>query len=77
MAKWEVNCAIPVFLTITVDADSEEQAIDAAMEAASLGSYVGNGGIDKLIGTSKSNVSLEPGDIVLEDPPFKITVEAA
>jgi hypothetical protein len=75
--KYVVRCAIPVFLSITVEAEHEEAAIDVAMDSAYLGGFVGNGGTDKLVGTTEENVSLDVGEEVLDDEPFKIWVEKA
>lgn len=77
MATWKVFCTMPVFATITVDADNEDEAIEAAMQYASLTGYVGNGGTDKMVGTGDSNVSLEPGDGPIEGGGFDITAEPA
>lgn len=71
---YEVNCSIPVHLTIKVDAANEQDAIDKAMEFATLSSYVGNGGSDKLVGTAEACVSIEPGEEVLEGNDWKISV---
>lgn len=63
--KFKVYGMEVVRVTIIVEADSEEEAIDKAYEEyCGLQGYVGNGGSNKLIGTSQSEVSLEAGDDV-------------
>lgn len=75
MKKFEVTAALPVFITVTVEAEDEDDAIDAAWESFSLRSYCGNGGIgNKLVGVDAPNVSIEAGEIVIEDELFKIDV---
>lgn len=67
MGKYNVTATIPVFITVTVEADSKEDALDQAYdEGLYLSGYCGNGGSDKLVGTSGSNVSVEAGEIPLE-----------
>lgn len=61
MAKWRVYGEVNVGVTITVEADSEEAAIDAAYEEFDgLSGYAGNGGSGKLVGTTCSNAYLSP-----------------
>jgi len=63
MKKWTVygNCVVGV--AVTVSAETEEEAIEAAYdEFDGLTGYVGNGGIgDKLVGVNNSAVSLSTG----------------
>lgn len=66
MPKYEVTCAIPVFLTITVEAEDDEAAEEEASPYMSLTSYAGNGGSHRLVGTYSSHVSISPGDEILE-----------
>ena len=66
MKKFEVTCAVPVYLTIKVEAETEEDAIDEAGQYMYLTNYAGNGGMDKLCGTSETNVSIEAGEEMLE-----------
>ncbi len=76
MNTYQVNCSIPVHLTITVEAANKEDALDLAMERAHLTGYCGNGAISgKLIGTSDSAVYLDPGEEILEGHGWEITVE--
>ena len=76
MKKYEVNCVMPVFMTITVEADNEEDAIDKAFEHVDLKDYAGNGAMfGKLIGTEERNVTLEAGIEPIDDEFYKIEVE--
>ena len=76
MATFKVNCSIPVHLTIEVDAEDAEEAIEKSDALAHLESYAGNGArFGKLIGTSARNVTLEAGDYVLEGPDWERTAE--
>lgn len=61
--KFRVYGTATIGITITVEAEDIEEAIDNAHdEFNGLRSYVGNGGRDKLIGVQESNVSIDPGD---------------
>lgn len=61
--KYEVYGTIKVHVTFTVDAENEESAIEKAMdECDGLTAYAGNGGMDKIVGTSDSRVSLAVED---------------
>lgn len=76
MKDYIVNMTMPVYLTIRVEAETPEEAIDEAYELAYIENYVGNGGTDKIVGTRSPNVSLEAGDEVLEgDIHFEVKVE--
>lgn len=60
MKKWKVYGTARVGVTVTVEAETAEEAIDAAYdEFNGLTGYAGNGGTGKLVGTSSSNVSLD------------------
>ena len=61
--KWNVYGSVNVWVTVEVEADSEQEAIEnAEREFGALTGYAGNGGSGKLVGTSESNVSLDVGD---------------
>jgi len=76
MPKYEVRCVMPVFMTIEVEAEDEDDAIEVAWDYMSLSSFAGNGATHgKLIGTTSSNVTLEAGDYPVEDEFHKIEVE--
>lgn len=76
MKDYLVNLTIPVYLTIRVEADDAEDAYEKAYDLAYLDSYVGNGGMDKIVGTNETNVSIEAGEVPLEgDFNFEISVE--
>lgn len=66
MPIYRVYGNVNVGVTIEVQADNEEQAIEKAdLEFDQLEAYTGNGGHDKIVGTSQDNVSLEVGDVVI------------
>lgn len=69
MAKYTVVCFIPVCLTIAVDAEDEDSAIDVAlMEHAKITNYVGNGERGgKLFGTSDGCVTIEVCEGILDE----------
>jgi hypothetical protein len=76
MKKFVVTCVLPVYLNIKVEAETEDDAIDEAGQYMYLTNYAGNGGSDKLCGTSESNVSVEGGDEPMEGKiTFSIDVE--
>lgn len=59
MKKYIVSGKVTAFISVEVEAENEEQAIEMAYEECSgPSSYVGNGGYDKLIGVYGSNVSI-------------------
>jgi len=63
MTKFRVYGVVPVSVCIEVEADDEDSAITAAYEQFDgLTGYCGNGGSDKLVGTTQSEVSIEPQD---------------
>ena len=63
MAKYRVYGWAKVSVVMTVEADTEEGAIEAAHEEfPGLSGYCGNGGIDKLVGVNDESVSLSPDD---------------
>lgn len=60
MAKWNVYGYAQITVTMTVDADSLEEALDLAQEEfPGLSNYAGNGGTDKLVGVDDPRVSLD------------------
>jgi hypothetical protein len=73
MKTYNVSFSMPVHFNVKVQAEDKESAIEEAMQHASLGSFVGNGGIDKLVGVYDECVSLDPGDSVLEGDGWEIT----
>lgn len=57
--KYDVHGTVEVVVTVTVDAESGEEAIEKANEGfGGVHSYAGNGGLDKLIGVSGSNETI-------------------
>ncbi len=60
MKRYNVHGTVPVVVTITVEAENENEAIEiAARKFKGVHAYVGNGGLDKLIGVDGSNESIE------------------
>ncbi|RRJ62420.1 hypothetical protein EHV15_05240 [Paenibacillus oralis] len=60
MAKYKVWGNFTGAVSITIEADSEDEAFDKAYaEFQGIGSFVGNGGIDKLIGVYEDNESID------------------
>ena len=63
MPKYEVPMKVTVFATVTVEAENEDEAIDAAHDKFKMKGYAGNGGRgDKLVGVESDAVSLYPGE---------------
>lgn len=63
MATYRVFGEIPVYLTVTVEAESMEEAIDLAHEEfEGMENYVGNGGTDRMIGVIGPNDTVEAPD---------------
>lgn len=60
MAKWTVWGTVPVGVRMIVEADNEEDAMQAAyLDFPGLTGYAGNGGIDQLVGVNDRSVSLD------------------
>jgi hypothetical protein len=72
--KYKVYGTVKVGVEVTVDADDEESAIDAAYEEfGGLSGYCGNGGTNQLVGVNNPSVALDVG----EDPGDFTEVEPA
>lgn len=69
MINYKVHGRAYVDVYVEVEADSAEEAIEAASnEVSELTSFVGNGGYDKLVGVYGDNQSIKPcGTIEYED----------
>lgn len=75
MAKWHVYGTVPVSVTMTVDADSKEEAIELAyQDFDGLSNYYGNGGTDQLVGVHNRYISLDAG---YSEPEFSDAEEAS
>lgn len=59
--KYRVAIPFIIWASVEVDADSEQEAIEEALNDTSLTTYCGNGGDDKLVGTY-CHASIEVGD---------------
>lgn len=68
MKKYIVTGKVTAFISVEIEAESKEEAIEKAYEECSGPmSFVGNGGCDKLIGvcnTDNADVSIECDDEV-------------
>lgn len=65
MKKYIVTGKVTAFITVEIEAESKEEAIEMAYEECSCPtSFVGNGGYDKLIGVDGDNVSISCDDEV-------------
>ena len=65
MKKYIVTGKVTAFITVEIEAESKEEAIEMAYEEYSCPtSFVGNGGYDKLIGVDGDNVSISCDDEV-------------
>jgi hypothetical protein len=61
--KFNVYGTVRVQVVVEVEAEDEQHAMEVAQgEFDGLTGYAGNGGMDKLVGTSQRNVSLDVGD---------------
>lgn len=73
MKQFRVTVPFAVFVTIEVEAESKEDALEIGADEAYISAFCGNGGVDKLIGVYKG--SIEASDEPLEIAPFSIDVE--
>lgn len=63
MPKYEVPMKVTVFATVTVEAENEDDAIDAAHDKFVLQGLVGNGGRgETMLGVRGCGVSVWPGE---------------
>jgi hypothetical protein len=61
--KYRVTGKADVWVSIIVEADSKESAIEQAdRDFGGVGGFAGNGGSNKLIGVTGSKESIESGD---------------
>ena len=78
MKKYKVEIPYIVFVTAKVEAENEDDAINAAFdEGAGLTGYCGNGGGDKLVGVYGANLSVDFWDEYYENESddIKIRIE--
>lgn len=66
MSTYLVKVPYVVKVCVEVEADDLEDAIDIGTEEAYLEYFIGNGGIDKLVGVIGENLSVEPDDTSCE-----------
>ena len=67
--KYKVPFKTKVFITVTVEAENEDDAVEKAWDHVGGGllRYIGNGGSDQLVGVYDPAVSLFPSEEVEED----------
>jgi hypothetical protein len=73
MPFYNVTIPYAVFVTVEVEAENEESAIEEGLNDSVINAYCGNGGNDKLIGVSEG--SIEAGYSPLDEIGFDIFVE--
>ncbi|MDA3855892.1 MAG: hypothetical protein PF569_06520 [Candidatus Woesearchaeota archaeon] len=72
--KYRVEIPYACFVTVDVEAENREDAIDKAWENARISHYAGNGGTSKLIGVSSSNVNIDFNDEPIDIGEYGILV---
>ena len=60
--KYRVCIPYAVTVTVEVEADDEQSAVDLATAKSQPRAFAGNGGMDKLIGVTGEGVSIECGE---------------
>jgi len=74
MSEYRVTLPFVIYVTTTIEADSEQEAIDEAVNDVSLTNYCGNGGDDRMVGSYNTNDTIEPGDF-FDDENYQPTAE--
>ena len=72
--KYKVTLPFVIYVTTTVEADSEQEAIDEAANDVILTNYCGGGGSDRLCGSYDMSDTIECGDF-FENEHIKATAE--
>lgn len=75
MPKFLVRVPYCVWVNIEVDADDAEQAQEAAWADCGLFAFCGNGGSNKLVGVTASNVTVEACEEPLDFDGLSVEVE--
>lgn len=75
--KYRVTIPYACFVTVEVEADSEDAAEELAFEEGYISQYCGNGGCDKLIGVAGGNCSIEASDAPLDCDGFQVEISEA
>lgn len=76
MTNYRVSIPYVVYVHADVEADNEDDAIEAAFDnGAGLTQFAGNGGSDKLVGVYGSDMFVEACDVPLETEEFSVTAE--
>lgn len=65
MTTYTLQYKTEVYIYVKIDAENDQEALDKANDMdLTLRSYCGNGGCDKLVGTTESYMSIEPSEEV-------------
>ena len=76
MKRYRVSIPYACWVTVDVEAENEEEAIEAAFDNGAIGHFCGNGGNDKLIGVYGDNVSIDVDDESIDGiADFKIEID--
>ena len=62
MKKFKVTFKTSLYVDVIVEAETEDEAINEAEQSVYINGYCGNGGCDKLVGVSDSNMSVYADD---------------
>ena len=64
MSTYKVTLPFVIYVTAEIDADSEQEAIDEAINDIGITNYCGNGGDDRLVGGWDTKHTIECGDFI-------------
>lgn len=60
MKSWNVYGSVPIGVTMRVEAETKEEAIEKAHEQfPGMTNYAGNGGVDRLVGVHDGDCSID------------------
>lgn len=64
MSTYKVTLPFVIYVTAEIEADSEQEAIDNAINEVGLTNYCGGGGSDRLCGSWNMSHTIECGDFI-------------
>lgn len=64
MSAYKVTLPFIIYVTAEIEADSEDEAIDEAINDIGITNYCGNGGDDRLVGGWNTSCTIECGDFI-------------
>lgn len=67
MSTYKVTLPFVIYVTAEIEADSEQEAIDNAINEVGLTTYCGGGGSDRLCGSWDMSHTIECGDFIEGD----------